>query len=82
MKGACAKAWVVAMWRQIFTPGARDAGGVFMKDLWTRFVEGFSKEPKEPLRLEKNLEQSCVDLGLMERGVCVIDARRCDLPRH
>jgi hypothetical protein len=28
----------------------------FVKDLWIGFVEGFSKEPKEPLRLEENLE--------------------------
>jgi hypothetical protein len=32
------------------------AGGVFVKDLWIGFIEGFSKEPKEPLRLEENLE--------------------------
>jgi hypothetical protein len=38
------------------TPGACGAGGVFMKDLWIGFIEGFSKEPKESLQLEENLE--------------------------
>jgi len=44
------------MRRQRLTPGARGASAVFVKDLWIRFVEGFSKEPKESLRLEENLE--------------------------
>jgi hypothetical protein len=39
----------VVVWRRRLTPGARGAGGVFVKDLWIRFIEGFSKEPKEPL---------------------------------
>jgi hypothetical protein len=29
------------------------AGGVFMKDLWIRFL-GFHRDPREPLRLEEN----------------------------
>jgi hypothetical protein len=68
-KGACAKARVVVVWRRRFTPGARCAGGVFVKDLWIGFVEGFSKEPKEPLRPEENLERSCADLGQRVGGL-------------
>jgi hypothetical protein len=34
-----------------------------VKDLWIGFVEGFSREPKESLRLVEKLERSCVDLG-------------------
>jgi hypothetical protein len=30
----------------------------FHKDLWIRFVKGFSREPKKPLRLKENLERS------------------------
>jgi hypothetical protein len=56
MKGACTKARVVVMWRQRLTPGAHGAGGVFVKDLWIGFVEGFSREPKESLRLMEKLE--------------------------
>jgi hypothetical protein len=56
MKGAFTKAWVVVMWRRRLTLGAHGAGGVFVKDLWIKFVEGFSKEPKEPLWPEENLE--------------------------
>jgi hypothetical protein len=33
-----------------------------VKDLWIGFVEGFSKEPKEPLWPEENLERSYADL--------------------
>jgi hypothetical protein len=50
------------------TPGVKCAGWVFMKDLWIGFVEGSNREPKEPLRLEENLERSCVDLGPEGRG--------------
>jgi hypothetical protein len=47
------KAQIVVMWRRTLTAGARSAGGVFVKDLWIGFVEGFSKEPKDSLRLEE-----------------------------
>jgi len=34
----------------------------FLKDLWIRFVEGFSREPKESFRLVEKVERSYVDL--------------------
>jgi hypothetical protein len=61
----------VVMWRQRLTPGARGAGGVFVKDLWIRFVEGFNKEPKEPLLLEEKLERSCADLISRVGGLAI-----------
>jgi hypothetical protein len=38
-------------------------GRVLTKDLWIRFIEGFSREPEESLRLEENLELSYADIG-------------------
>jgi hypothetical protein len=31
---------------------------------------GSNRDPREPLRLEENLERSCVDLGPRVEGVC------------
>jgi hypothetical protein len=45
-------------------------GRVFLKDMWIGFVEGSSRELKDPLQLEENIELSCVDLD-RESGVCV-----------
>jgi hypothetical protein len=39
-----------------FAPCACSHKGGFQKDLWIEFVEGFSKEPKKPLRLKENLK--------------------------
>jgi hypothetical protein len=54
------------------TPGVKCAGWVFMKDLWIGFVEGSNREPREPLRLEENLERSCVDLGQRVGGLHIL----------
>jgi hypothetical protein len=61
----------VVVWRRRLTPGARGAGGVFVKDIWIIFIEGFNKEPKEPLQPKENLERSCVDLRQRVGGLCV-----------
>jgi hypothetical protein len=66
VKGACVKALVRVLW----SLGGGEAHALcmfaqvwFLKDLWIGFVEGFSKEPKESLRLVEELERSCADLG-------------------
>jgi hypothetical protein len=69
-KGACARtrSWLYGSVKLML--GVKLLRESFHKDLWIRFVKGFSRDPKKPLRLKENLERSCVDLGQGSR-VCI-----------
>jgi len=55
-----------------------------MKDLWIGFVEGFSREWKESLKIMEKLEGSSTDLGsrvggLHHSGIRVVEQVICFL---
>jgi hypothetical protein len=46
----------VVVWKCKDFPWCYFLKAIFHKDLWIRFVKGFSREPKKPLKLKENLE--------------------------